>query len=116
MAPTLPQRLRLARATPPMNEELLSYYEAIERASADMLAAARSGNWDEVVRLEGACVLLISQLKHAAREQQLSGEQARAKSRIMQRILVNDAEIRHLAEPWLQELEQTLAGKSRMLH
>ena len=99
-----------------MNEQLLSYYEAIERASADMLVAARDGNWDEVVRLEGACVLLISQLKNAARDQQLSGDQARTKSRIMQRILINDAEIRHLAEPWLQELEQTLAGKRRMLH
>ena len=99
-----------------MNEQLLSYYEAIERASADMLVAARDGNWDEVVRLEGACVLLISQLKHAARDQQLHGDQARTKSRIMQRILINDAEIRHLAEPWLQDLEQTLAGKRRMLH
>jgi flagellar protein FliT len=99
-----------------MNEQLLRYYEAIERASADMLVAARDGNWDEVVRLEGACVLLISQLKNAARDQQLSGDQARTKSRIMQRILINDAEIRHLAEPWLQDLEQTLAGKRRMLH
>jgi len=81
-----------------------------------MLVAARDGNWDDVVRLEGACVLLISQLKNAARDQQLSGDQARTKSRIMQRILINDAEIRHLAEPWLQDLEQTLAGKRRMLH
>ncbi|MCU0968757.1 MAG: flagellar protein FliT [Rubrivivax sp.] len=99
-----------------MNEELLRYYEAIERASAEMLAAARTGNWDEVVRLEGACVLLISQLKNAAREQQLTQEQARAKSRIMQRILVNDAEIRHLAEPWLQDLDAQIAGKRRILH
>ena len=45
-----------------MNSPLLSYYEAIERASADMLSAARAGDWDLVVRLEGACVLLISQL------------------------------------------------------
>ena len=48
-----------------MNPHLLNYYEAIEQASADMLQAARAGNWDEVVKLEGACVLLISQLKHA---------------------------------------------------
>jgi flagellar protein FliT len=34
----------------------------------------------------------------------------------MQRILVNDAEIRHLAEPWLQDLEDTLAGKRQTLH
>ena len=39
-----------------MDSQLLSYYEAIERASAEMLSAARAGNWDEVVKLEGACV------------------------------------------------------------
>lgn len=109
-----------------MDPQLLSYYEAIERASADMLSAARAGNWDEVVRLEGACVLLISQLKHAAHDPAATGrgtpptsdeqEAARVKSRIMQRILVNDAEIRHLAEPWLQDLDDTLAGRRKTLH
>ncbi len=114
-----------------MDPQLLTYYEAIERASADMLSAARCGNWDEVVRLEGACVLLISQLKHAAQEDgasqaatataaaqanQQTQEAARAKSRIMQRIRVNDAEIRHLAEPWLQDLDDTLAGRRKTLH
>ena len=54
-----------------MNSPLLSYYEAIERASADMLSAARAGDWDLVVRLEGACGLLISQLKQAARGETL---------------------------------------------
>jgi len=99
-----------------METQLLSYYEAIEQASADMLAAAKAGNWDEVVKLEGACVLLISQLKHAARNTPLDGDAARAKSRIMQRILINDAEIRHLAEPWLQDLDDTLAGRRTTLH
>ncbi len=99
-----------------MDTQLLSYYEAIEQASADMLAAAKAGNWDEVVKLEGACVLLISQLKHAARTSAMDAEAARTKSRIMQRILVNDAEIRHLAEPWLQDLDDTLAGRRKTLH
>ena len=109
---------------------MLHYYEAIERASADMLAAARANNWDEVVRLEGACVLLISQLRHQAladdddAEERGSGPPqsavdhaaAKTKSRIMQRILVNDAEIRQLAEPWLAELDDTLAGRRHTLH
>jgi flagellar protein FliT len=107
-----------------MDPQLLSYYEAIERASADMLSAARAGNWDEVVKLEGACVLLISQLKHASQDpvpaagpvDAHTNEAARMKSRIMQRILVNDAEIRHLAEPWLQDLDDTLAGRRQTLH
>jgi len=99
-----------------MSSQLLSYYEAIEKASQDMLEAARSGNWDTVVKLEGACALLISQLKHAATRQSLASEEAQLKSRIMQRILVNDAEIRHLAEPWLEQLDELLAGRTRTVH
>ena len=83
-----------------MNASLLNYYEAIEKASSDMLESARTGNWDHVVKLEGACALLISQLK----------------SRIMQRILVNDAEIRQLAEPWLEDLDNLMAGRPKTLH
>ena len=125
-----------------MDPQLLSYYEAIERASADMLAAARAGLWDDVVKLEGACVLLISQLKHEAQRPEHEGtaagagagagvgvgvgagagdgagalEASRTKSRIMQRILVNDAEIRQLAEPWLKDLDDTLTGRRQLLH
>ena len=95
---------------------ILHHYEAIEKASAEMVEAARAGRWDEVVKLEGACMVLIGQLKLAAREAQLDAEANRAKSRIMQRILVNDAEIRHLAEPWLGELEQMMAGKAKTIH
>jgi len=101
---------------PTMNTQLLSYYEAIEQASADMLSAARAGNWDEVVKLEGACVVLISQLKHAATQGQLAPQDAQLKTRIMQRILLNDAEIRHLAEPWLEDLDQVLSGKLKIVH
>jgi flagellar protein FliT len=34
----------------------------------------------------------------------------------MQRILVNDAENRHLAEPWLEDLDAILAGKPKTVH
>jgi flagellar protein FliT len=99
-----------------MNSDLLNYYEAIEKASADMLSAARSGDWDQVVKLEGACAVLISQLRHAANTRQLGCEEAQLKSRIMQRILVNDAEIRQLAEPWLEDLDGLLAGRPKSIH
>ena len=45
-----------------MSTALLNYYQAIEKASQDMLEAARVGNWDHVVKLEGACALLILEL------------------------------------------------------
>jgi flagellar protein FliT len=99
-----------------MNSVLLNYYEAIEKASQDMLEAARTGNWDQVVKLEGACAVLIAQLKNTAAEKPLPADEAQLKSRIMQRILVNDAEIRQLAEPWLEDLDDILAGRPKTLH
>ena len=99
-----------------MNTALLNYYEAIEQASQDMLEAARTGNWDAVVKLEGACALLISQLKHAASKQALAPEESQLKTRIMQRILVNDAEIRQLAEPWLEDLDNLMQGRPKTVH
>lgn len=95
---------------------LLDCYEAIERASEEMLQAARAGDWDRVVHLEGACAVLISRLKQAAANRQLDEEQVRAKGRVMLRILRNDAQIRHLAEPWLDDLGRLLAGSPRTLH
>lgn len=110
-------RQTLAPAETDMDSTLIDYYEAIERASNDMLQAARAGNWDEVVRIEGACSVLISQLKAASQATSLDADQVRHKSRIMQRILVNDAEIRHLVEPWLTEIDEMLSSPAqRTLH
>jgi flagellar protein FliT len=108
--------LNTAMSKQPLEGELLSYYKAIEKASADMLSAARQGDWDQVVKLEGACVLLISQLKAASQSQQLDAEQSKTKSRILQRILINEGEIRNLVEPWMPEVERIIAGKPRTLH
>ncbi len=99
-----------------MNSALLNYYQAIEKASQTMLEAARAGDWDQVVKLEGACALLIAQLKNSAAAQPLPADEALLKSRLMQRILVSDAEIRQLAEPWLEDLDDILAGRPKTLH
>ena len=88
-----------------MSHMLIDYYKAIEDSSAKMLQAARMRDWDGVVRYEGACAVLIEQLRFKSQEQELLPEHRREKTRIMQRILRNDAQIRLLAEPWLATLE-----------
>ena len=89
-----------------MAHSLLDYYKAIERTSQQMLAAAHAEDWDQVVRLEGACAVLIAQLRHKSKTDELGPEDRKEKNRIMQRILRTDAEIRCLAEPWLNDLAQ----------
>jgi len=97
-----------------MEHTLLDYYKAIENASQKMLAAAQAENWDQVVKLEGACAVLIAQLRARSRTDQLAPEERKEKAKIMQRILRADAEIRCLAEPWLNDLEQLMDNKGQV--
>ncbi len=98
-----------------MSKMLIDYYRAIEDSSRKMLEAAASKNWDEVVQFEGACAVLIEQLRARARTEELLPEHRAAKMKIMQRILLNDAQIRYLAEPWLEEFERLL-DEPKVLH
>ncbi len=97
-------------------ERLIDYYKAIEDSSAKMLDAAREQDWDSVVQFEGACAVLIEQLRHKARSEDLPADHRLEKTRIMQRILSNDAQIRYLAEPWLAHCDQMFEGQRQMLH
>ncbi len=96
---------------------LLDYYKAIEAKSAEMLAAAMQQNWDCVVECEKSCAVLIGELRVQSQEQVLTPAQRKEKTRIMQSILRNDAQIRVLAEPWLATLEYMgKAPASSVLH
>ena len=95
---------------------LIEYYKAIEESSLKMLEAARAKDWDGVVRYESACAVLIEQLRYEAQAQDLPPEQRREKTRIMQLILRNDAQIRCLAEPWLAQFEHLFEGQPQMMH
>jgi flagellar protein FliT len=99
-----------------MSHILIDYYKAIEDSSRKMLDAAKEENWDQVMRFEGACAVLIEQLRERAHQEQLQPEQRVEKTRIMQRILNNDAQIRYLAEPWLTHCERNLDGPRQFLH
>lgn len=90
-----------------MEQRLLGYYHAIEESSRMMLDAAKSEDWERVVRYESACAVLIEQLRFHAKSEVLDPASRVEKSHIMLRILKNDAEIRHLTEPWLAHCESS---------
>ena len=66
--------------------------------------------------VQGSRLITQVMVKQAAREAPLGQDEAKLKSRIMQRILVNDAEVRNLAEPWLPDLHRLMHGKTPTLH
>lgn len=98
-----------------MPPTLMDCYRAIEAASQQMLEAAQMADWNEVVRYEGACAVLIEQLRQRAVNEPLTAAQKRDKSRIMQQILRNDAQVRLLIEPWVGELDKLLKPRTTSL-
>lgn len=108
--------LMAADETMNRHQSLIDYYKAIEGASQKMLQAAQSEDWDLVVHLEGACAVLIEQLRVAAQTLNLTPEQRAEKQRIMLSILRQDAQIRTLAEPWLSDIDDRLGNVPRYLH
>jgi flagellar protein FliT len=99
-----------------MSQQLIDYYKAIESSSQQMLAAAKTADWEQVARCEGVCAVLIEQLRGLASTQELEPAAKVEKSRIMQRILQNDAEIRYLAEPLLDDMLISQGGQRAYLH
>lgn len=100
-----------------MSQVLIDYYRAIEDSSYQMLQAAKAEDWQEVMRFEGVCAVLIAQLRQCAQHEELTVQDRAEKSRIMQRILRNDAELRHLTEPWLAQFDQySLEQRPPFLH
>jgi flagellar protein FliT len=99
------------------DEMVLSTYEGIARITAQMLAAARSGEWDALVQLERKCSALFSGLMSSEENRPRSVDFQRRKAGLIRRVLDDDAEIRLLVEPWLAQLSTLIGhtGKQRRL-
>lgn len=90
----------------------IDYYQSVAEASSRMVSAARDGDWDALVSAEEECARRVADLQ---RHQQADGSECadpRQRIHILSEILAHDAEIRALTTPWLQRLEQLLAGAS----
>ena len=95
-----------------MSNTLIECYRAIEAASQQMLQAAQDEDWAQVMRFEGACAVLIEQLRERAQHEDMTAAERRDKVRIMQQILRNDAQVRLLTEPWVGELDKLLSPRT----
>jgi flagellar protein FliT len=99
-----------------MTTTLIECYRAIEESSLQMLEAARAQDWDTVVHYEGVCAVLIEQLRSQASRMQLDAAEKSEKTRIMMRILGNDAKVRELTEPWLAYCDARFDSNNQFLH
>ena len=99
-----------------MSQALLDCYKAIEAASVRMLQAAQMQDWEGIAQCEGVCSVLIEQLRSQSQGLELASSERAEKTRIMLRILKNDAQIREWVEPWVAELDSGLLRCPQFLH
>lgn len=89
------------------SNEMLTTYESLSELTGSMLNAASEGEWDHLAALEQRCRGYVGSLMQAA-PLPLNENEQRAKVAIIRAILQNDAKIRVLTEPRLNELQQRL--------
>ena len=90
----------------------LQAYSALERLCQRMLDAARDDDWDQVGRVELDARRMIDALRRASAPCGLDGAQRKEKFRILRRIVLIDAQLRHLEQPWQRNLDALLTPRA----
>lgn len=99
------------------SQEVISLYETVAIITDQMLAAARNGDWDQLIALESRCAAHVETLKAQEPPTPLTGASRERKVMIIKKILADDREIRNLTEPWMAQLAKMInsTGNERKL-
>jgi flagellar protein FliT len=91
----------------------IEIYEAMTTLSTQMVEAARTHDWEQLIRLEKSVAALRNKLPGEEDNAALTpGEQVH-KRELIQGILENDAEVRTRTEPWMEQMRQFLGGSGK---
>lgn len=90
-------------------------YEFIAQLTSEMLAAARAGCWEQLIGIETGCREIFERLiaEEESTPRQHPPEVISRKAALIRQILADDAAIRRIVEPRLDELDRWLGGSSR---
>jgi flagellar protein FliT len=96
--------------TPAETERLLSTYACLARTTGNMLAAAQGAQWEKLVDLEKHCADLIERMSTLENDDPLPEAVRSRKAQMIRKVLADDAAIRNITEPWLQQLGSMLGA------
>jgi len=91
----------------PERMDPMQAYESVARASRDLLAAARAGDWADFDRQQAVCHAQVELARHLA-PRTLTAAESRRRREILMGILADDREIRDILEPVTRRLESIL--------
>lgn len=97
---------------------MISLYEEVAVITDQMLAAARTGDWEQLAALETRCSDRVEILKMHPPAAPLTENLREKKISIIKKILADDREIRDITQPWMAHLAELInsSGTERKLH
>jgi flagellar protein FliT len=95
------------------HEYILDIYGSLSIKSGEMLDAAKSSDWDQLIALEQDCSALIDSLRLADTGACRDTDYMQRKAAIIRKVLADDAEVRKFTEPWMHRLEAFLGSARR---
>jgi len=95
------------------SQEIITVYESIAGITEQMVAAARTGDWEKLASLEARCVSQVDLIrKNEEPPEALSDSARERKITIIKKILADDREIRAITEPWMERLTALIDSTS----
>lgn len=96
-----------------MNQDpTIARYESVVDITGQMLAAARNSDWEALGILEADCASQVRRLENAELGVLLTDAMRLRKCTLIEKILADDREIRHLTEAWMAQLSSLLSQAS----
>jgi flagellar protein FliT len=90
------------------SNEVLAMYENLAALSGRMVGAADQGDWRQLARLETQATIHAAAAKGGVPP--LEGAQRKRKIDLLKQIMANDRAVRDVTEPWMGQLDRTLAA------
>ena len=91
----------------------IELYEEMSLLSSRMVAAARAGDWDNLIELEHGVTGLRNTLMATPEDNNAPATDVARKRSLIQCILEDDAEVRRHTEPWMEHVRKYLGDSTR---
>ena len=101
------------------SSQVIAHYESLSALTGQMLAAARDGEWDQLISIEQQCGELVAIIKPLDAGIMLDEATQQHKKQLINKILLEDTEIRSRVQTWMSQLELSMQSnrqEQRLLH
>ena len=95
--------------------DVIANYDSLAALTAQMIEAARQGEWDALTTLEQQRSKLVIAMKAADAATQLDPAHHQRKIALIETVMAQDAEIRTLVQAWMSEYELSMQSNAQEL-